>query len=262
MTGMLPPDAQRLAAAAICVSVFALILSRLISALKARSIRNKWDAECTRAKQERDNRTHKCLAGNDGGMPASGDEKIAAMTAMQLREAMHAGELTCEAVTMCFIRRSRRLGLLQLNAVTEELYDESLETAQALDRSERLLTTDLDDPDLPLLGLPVSIKDSIEQRGTMSTCGVACRLRLIYKEDGLLVSLMRTAGAIPYVRSNVPQLLMMSETDNRIFGRTLNPWSPLRGAGGSSGLHGFRVRPKILLSVSLIMSSCGTLERT
>jgi len=43
------------------------------------------------------------------------------------------------------------------------------------------------------------------------------------------------AGAVPFVLSTVPQLLLINETNNFIWGRGKNPWNVLRSCGGSSG---------------------------
>ena len=42
-------------------------------------------------------------------------------------------------------------------------------------------------------------------------------------------------GAIPFVKSNIPQLLMIPETINNFYGRSLNPHNLERSSGGSSG---------------------------
>jgi fatty acid amide hydrolase len=168
---------------------------------------------CAQVQHERANRQHECFKLH-GTEPAPGDAEILKRTAVELCKAMRSGELTCEAVMLAFIRRSRSVGLLQLNCVTEELYDEAWNTAKGLDESG-VLTSNSNEDKLPLLGLPVSIKDCLDQSGALSTCGLACRAALRHDNDGLLVQLLRTGGAIPFVRSNVPQLLMMSETDNR-----------------------------------------------
>jgi fatty acid amide hydrolase len=40
---------------------------------------------------------------------------------------------------------------------------------------------------------------------------------------------------IPFVKSNVPQLAMIFESNNNLYGRAVNPWNPKRATGGSSG---------------------------
>jgi Asp-tRNA(Asn)/Glu-tRNA(Gln) amidotransferase A subunit family amidase len=53
--------------------------------------------------------------------------------------------------------------------------------------------------------------------------------------DAVLVSRMRRAGAVILGTTNCPEFLMAYETDNRLYGRTSNPWDLERSAGGSSG---------------------------
>ena len=54
-------------------------------------------------------------------------------------------------------------------------------------------------------------------------------------EDGVCTALYRKAGAIPMVVTNVPEFCSWWETNNVSYGRTFNPYSRVRIAGGSSG---------------------------
>ncbi|CAM9236267.1 unnamed protein product [Phaeothamnion confervicola] len=201
----------------------------------------RWEAVCKKVRDERDSKEHFLVAEKKAGI-ANGreredetDAKVASMSAGELQAAMRSGELTCEAVCRVFCSRSHNIGLRKLNCVTEEFYDEALEEARRLDCSGELRRAE--DPTRPLLGLPISIKDSITQGGARTTCGMASlqRYHAVDQEDGLLVSLIRAAGGIPFVRTNTPQCLMMSESQNAIYGRSDNPWDEARTVGGSSG---------------------------
>ncbi len=88
--------------------------------------------------------------------------------------------------------------------------------------------------DGPLSGLPVSLKDNLVCAGTHTGSGTLDR-RKIASEHGELVRRLVAAGAVPFVKSNVPQLLMLPETVSAAFGRTLHPTHPDRTCGGSSG---------------------------
>jgi fatty acid amide hydrolase len=55
------------------------------------------------------------------------------------------------------------------------------------------------------------------------------------KQDAPLVKRLQQAGAIILGKTNVAQLLASNESDNPVYGRTLNPWNPERSPGGSSG---------------------------
>lgn len=67
-----------------------------------------------------------------------------------------------------------------------------------------------------LRGVPISLKDQFHQAGFDSTVGAACKAFKPSSVDGLLVELLRDAGAIPFVRSNLPQCLMLPESVNNI----------------------------------------------
>lgn len=60
-------------------------------------------------------------------------------------------------------------------------------------------------------------------------------------EDSILVALLRKAGAVLYVKTSVPQSLMVCETLNNIIGRTVNPRNKSWSCGGSSGGEGAMV---------------------
>lgn len=89
--------------------------------------------------------------------------------------------------------------------------------------------------DLPLAGLPISIKSSISVAGFPWECGSRLRSGLRGGSDAPLVSRLRRAGAVLLGATNVPEFLMSWETDNAIYGRTNSPWDIDRTPGGSSG---------------------------
>lgn len=60
----------------------------------------------------------------------------------------------------------------------------------------------------------------------------------IESEDSVLVSILRRTGAVFYVKTSVPQTLMVCETVNNIIGRTVNPRNKNWSCGGSSGGEG------------------------
>lgn len=87
----------------------------------------------------------------------------------------------------------------------------------------------------PLAGVPVSFKDCFAVEGLRTTLGVLPRQHAHDAQDCELVRRVRAAGAVIVGKSNVPQALYLHETDNPIFGRTVNPCDRERGPGGSSG---------------------------
>jgi Asp-tRNA(Asn)/Glu-tRNA(Gln) amidotransferase A subunit family amidase len=87
----------------------------------------------------------------------------------------------------------------------------------------------------PLHGVPISIKSSIEVMAMKCEAGSKLRAGFVAPKDAPLVSRLRKAGAIILGTTNTPELLMAWETDNRLYGRTNNPWDLSRTSGGSSG---------------------------
>ena len=87
----------------------------------------------------------------------------------------------------------------------------------------------------PLHGIPISIKSSIDVAGMRCEAGTKLREGRVAWDDAPLVRRLRAAGAIVLGVTNTPELLMAWETDNRLYGRTNNPWDLSRTAGGSSG---------------------------
>jgi len=107
-----------------------------------------------------------------------------------------------------------------LNAFVERFEDAALETGS--------LTR-------PLHGIPLTIKDSFDIRGRPTLCGSQFRRSHVAAADSTAARRLREAGAVLLGKTNCPESLANWETDNRITGRTNNPWDLERTAGGSSG---------------------------
>lgn len=120
-----------------------------------------------------------------------------------------------------------------INAVTVRRYEEAREEAAAADDA---VARGLDLG--PMHGLPVSIKDQFHVEGLPTTWGLVSRASHRAEREGPVVTALRGAGAIPFVKTNAPVMLMETETHNPIFGRTNNPYDVDRTPGGSSGGEG------------------------
>lgn len=86
-----------------------------------------------------------------------------------------------------------------------------------------------------LLGLPVTVKDSLEAEGLPSLSGSLARVGHVVRRDATVVRRMREAGAVVVAKTNVPEYTWSYETDNVVSGRTVHPLDPKRTPGGSSG---------------------------
>ncbi len=87
----------------------------------------------------------------------------------------------------------------------------------------------------PLHGVPMTIKDSLDTAGIVSTGGTLGRRDYVPEADAPVVARLRNAGAVLLGKTNTPELTLSAETNNLIYGRTLNPFDLERSPGGSSG---------------------------
>ncbi len=121
-----------------------------------------------------------------------------------------------------------------LNAFREVYRAESL--AEAAEADRRLVAGET----LPLLGVPVAIKDELDITGRVTSHGTVA-----YDEparsDAEHVRRLRRAGAIVIGKTNLPELAITGFTESEFIGDTRNPWDTSRTPGGSSGGSGAAV---------------------
>jgi len=101
------------------------------------------------------------------------------------------------------------------------------------EQARRLQSSDA--PRGPLFGLPMTIKSSIATAGYRCEIGSLLHRGNIPNENATVVDRLKRAGALILGTTNCPEFLMAYETDNRLYGRTNNPWDAARTPGGSSG---------------------------
>lgn len=88
----------------------------------------------------------------------------------------------------------------------------------------------------PLHGIPVSVKDLFDVRGTRTTAGSALfRDREPASGDATVVGRLERAGAVLVGKTNLHELAFGTTSTSTIFGPVQNPWKRGRIAGGSSG---------------------------
>ncbi|KAJ0420818.1 amidase signature domain-containing protein [Aspergillus carlsbadensis] len=154
--------------------------------------------------------------------------------ATALLEKLAGGAFTSLEVTTAFCKRAAIAQQLT-SCLTETFFDAALERAIYLD--DHLQRTGK--PIGPLHGLPVSIKESFSVSGISSTLGFVSFLdRPPASTNSALVDILLNAGAVLYVKTNIPQTMMTPDSHNNVFGRTLNPHKLSLTAGGSSGGEG------------------------
>lgn len=146
-----------------------------------------------------------------------------------------------------------------LNAMVADRFEAAIAEAEAADAATPGSLG-------PLQGVPCTVKETFELTGMPYSGGLPARKDLRATKDAFAVARLRAAGAIPLGVSNIPELAMWTESVNRVYGRTNNPYDLRRGAGGSSGGEGalvgaglspFGIGSDVGGSIRLPASFCG-----
>ncbi|WP_433593611.1 amidase [Nocardia sp. CA-145437] len=149
-------------------------------------------------------------------------------SAEELAAALRAGavtsvELTDEAIAA--IERDDKA----INAICVPDFDRARAAARHADEARAR------GEDRPLLGIPVTVKESYDMAGLPTTWGIPQHANHVPAEDAVQVSRLKAAGAVLLGKTNVPLMLRDIQTFNDIYGTTNNPWDHSRTSGGSSG---------------------------
>lgn len=170
------------------------------------------------------------------GILTAGELAITESSAVDLVSQLAAGKLTSVAVTTAFCKRAAIAHQL-LNCTLEFFPEMALKRAAELDaylaQNGKVVG--------PLHGLPISLKDQFRIKGLETSMGYTAWIGKYDEDDSYLVTLLAKAGAVFYVKTSVPQSLMVCETVNNIIGRTVNPRNKNWSCGGSSGGEGAMV---------------------
>ncbi|WP_030674441.1 amidase [Streptomyces sp. NRRL B-1347] len=149
-------------------------------------------------------------------------------TAEELMAALRAGEVTSVELTDEVIARIERDDVA-LNAICVPDFDRARAAAREADRARAR------GEDRPLLGLPVTVKESYNIAGLPTTWGMPPHRDFLPAEDAVQVTRLKDAGAVILGKTNVPLGLQDIQSFNEIYGTTNNPWDHSRTSGGSSG---------------------------
>ncbi|MFB6674183.1 amidase [Streptomyces sp. NPDC056390] len=149
-------------------------------------------------------------------------------TAEDLLAALRAGEVTSTELTDEAIARIERDDKA-INAVCVPDFDRARASAHGADQARAR------GEDRPLLGLPVTVKESFNITGLPTTWGMPPYRDFVPADDAVQVSRLKDAGAVVLGKTNVPLGLQDIQSFNEIYGTTNNPWDHGRTSGGSSG---------------------------
>src|SRR5918994_7741930 len=150
-------------------------------------------------------------------------------SAVELAQGIRQRTFSCREVMESVTARIRAMNPA-LNAIVYDYTEEALAEARRAD--DDLAVSWVRGP---LHGVPITIKENVDQEGKPTPNGLPALEKIIAPEDAPLVRNLRNAGAIIVGRTNTPELSMRATTDNPLHGRTKNPWHPDASPGGSSG---------------------------
>jgi len=149
-------------------------------------------------------------------------------TAVELSAALKAKQVSSVELTRDAIARIERHDG-KINAICVRDFDRAMEAARAADtalaRGEHK----------PLLGIPVTVKESYNIAGLPTTWGIPEQKNFIAKDDALAVTRVKDSGGVILGKTNVPLGLGDWQSYNDIYGTTNNPYDLTRTPGGSSG---------------------------
>ena len=149
-------------------------------------------------------------------------------TAASLSDALAARKVSAVELAKDAIARIERHDT-KINAICVRDFERGLQAAReadaALARGERK----------PLLGLPLTVKESYNIAGLPTTWGIPQLKNFVANEDALAVTRVKEAGGVILGKTNVPLGLADWQSYNDIYGITRNPYDLGRTPGGSSG---------------------------
>lgn len=181
--------------------------------------------------------------------------QILSLSLGELASQLKSGSLSPEAVLHVYIEKALEV-TREVNCVTEFLAECETQLQELKKQPEKGL----------LYGVPISLKDNVGYKGHNKHCGLVHFLGTLDAEDSALVHVLKKQGAIPFVKTNVPQSLINFDCSNSIYGQTLNPHNHKKTCGGSSGGEGaliagggaiLGVGTDVLGSIRMPCSFCG-----
>ena len=194
-------------------------LQRKIDQFQAKEVKNRQQIE-----QENDIDDQLC-------------EKITSMPFKELVRRLQRNELSAVNVCKAFQKKALQ-STNQTNAVTEFIMNAEAKAA-ALDSKEKKG---------PLHGIPFSVKECFFLTGTETTAGFSQYLgKHLDKQTAAIVEFMERLGAVPFVKTNIPQSMLAFDSRNPVYGITSNPNNTKRSPGGSSSGEGALVGGKACL---------------
>ena len=148
---------------------------------------------------------------------------------MKSRRGVASGKIKSEKLTEDCLAKIAELNP-KLNAFITVTADEALQQARQADKDiagGRRIG--------PLHGIPISLKDLIDQKGVPTTAGSLVRKDHVADADAVVTQRLRDAGAVFVGKTNLHEFAFGTTSEDSGFGLIRNPHDPSRSPGGSSG---------------------------
>lgn len=162
----------------------------------------------------------------------------------ELRGLLRSKTLSSEELVKCLIDRTNAQHALRGYTA----FDAEDLLAQARAADARIAAGE----ELPLLGVPIALKDNIDAVGLPSSAGTAALLGKFPPVDSDVAMRLREAGALIAGKASMHELAFGISNDNHVTGAALNPWDKTRIPGGSSGGCG------VVVSAGWVPAAIGT----
>ncbi|WP_082698051.1 amidase [Arthrobacter sp. EpRS71] len=160
---------------------------------------------------------------------------VSRLTAVELRDALAAGELSARESAEHFLREIESRNK-QLGAFVTVTAEQALKDAEAADALHARLAREGRREDIPALhGMPLAFKDLTDVAGVPTTHGSAALEHKPAPEDGALAATLKGQGVISLGKTQVPEFGLTAYSENRVAPPSRNPHALGRSSGGSSG---------------------------
>ncbi|XP_064372237.1 vitamin D3 hydroxylase-associated protein-like [Dromaius novaehollandiae] len=151
---------------------------------------------------------------------------ILSLPLTELVEKLREGSLSPESVLYSYIEKALEVNQ-EVNCVTAFIPSCLHHIWEMRNRKKGLL-----------YGVPISVKDHVACKGYGCVCGSGQKLSLPEQEESVLMKVLRSQGAIPFVKTNTAQCMISYDCSNAVYGQTLNPLNHKKSPGGCSGGEG------------------------
>ena len=204
-------------------------LSAIIKAVRKSMRTSRLEDVRKKTRSARDSKIDRFLYEHKHEVSKEKQMKILEVDVTELVKMIKSKKVTCEEVFITYAVRAGTVGK-DLNLIAYVDFENGLKLAKEADKDIR------EGKELGALhGVPVSFYEQISIKGLLTTCGYTNYSNNINSQDSLIVRLLKKEGAIPFVKSNVPQGFFALEASNYLWGNAKNPWNTLRTTGGSNG---------------------------